>query len=961
LKNVFKGLAIVLIALTAFGDTPPIIYQFAAPLVKTGGKNVSIPKATSTQDGYLDKNDWTTFNNKLSQASGNYITNPDAETDTTGWNLYNDTGRTAPAFVINQDITYTSTLSGNAGNGATITYNLCGSSYVGPIVTCPSGTAVQVCWYNGPSLAQNPTATVLKAAYDATPCAVAIATSAITGTASNRQYETGTSTLGGGGDTAPVDGTGGAVTGVTFTRNISTPLAGTASFDLGKDANSRQGMGVSTDFIINTIDKNTTLQISFAYQGSSGMVLGSSSDARVFVYDIGNATMIPVTPLATLKGPVSTPKTFVGTFTSTSSVNYRLIVHISTASASSWDLLLDSVVVSDVLNPTTATQVPSVVLLAQPISGAVTDHMVVMWRDGATQWVPATIAGAALPVFGDDKTQLGFATNIIGSVADIYTHGYMGGFSFGPFVGYEQYIDNTAGLISPLPSPFNDMYVMTGMAISSTELNIQFDTHVGQITNGSGIPVKGGLLTAGSVNDGTSDVVLSPGANGTFLVANSAVTKGLNWRTILAADIPTLNQNTTGSAATWTTARNLAGNSVNGSANVAFSNKFIVQGTTDAGLSGAQFLGALGTGIVKNTTSTGVLSIAAASDFANLTPMTTLGDIIYENATPTATRLAGNTTTTKNFLTQTGNGSISAAPAWGTIASGDVSNASGVTGSTVTAALNTLNNSVNEVQVVATKNAGSVTANTTIPTWTTVNQDTNTNFVDSTGVFTASVAGDYAVTFSAATTSGTPIAQVYKNGALWQTGIGSGVRTAVSTYIPNVAVNDTITVALDSSLTLTSTATDTMLTISKVSGANVGIVQARYHSATGTITSSLSDISFSTKDYDSTSSYSAPTFTVPASTGAGVYHYDVCVYLTATTVAANQVATCAVLNNGSIISEGTRFASSASTKPLACCISDTYKFANSDAIKVQASFNGTTNSISASTVFNYFSIYKVSN
>jgi hypothetical protein len=75
---------------------------------------------------------------------------------------------------------------------------------------------------------------------------------------------------------------------------------------------------------------------------------------------------------------------------------------------------------------------------------------------------------------------------------------------------------------------------------------------------------------------------------------------------------PTFNQNTTGTAAAWTTSRTLAGNSVNGTANVAFSNKFIVQGTTDAGLSGAQFLGALSTGIVKNTTTTGVLSIATA-------------------------------------------------------------------------------------------------------------------------------------------------------------------------------------------------------------------------------------------------------------------------------------------------------------------------------------------------------------
>ena len=40
---------------------------------------------------------------------------------------------------------------------------------------------------------------------------------------------------------------------------------------------------------------------------------------------------------------------------------------------------------------------------------------------------------------------------------------------------------------------------------------------------------------------------------------------------------------------------------------------FIVQGTADSSLSGAQFLGALATGIVKNTTTTGVLSIAAVN------------------------------------------------------------------------------------------------------------------------------------------------------------------------------------------------------------------------------------------------------------------------------------------------------------------------------------------------------------
>lgn len=52
----------------------------------------------------------------------------------------------------------------------------------------------------------------------------------------------------------------------------------------------------------------------------------------------------------------------------------------------------------------------------------------------------------------------------------------------------------------------------------------------------------------------------------------------------------------------------------------------------------------------------------------------TLGDIIYSSATNTLAKLAGNTTTTKTFLVQTGaGGGVSAAPEWGTVAAADVS------------------------------------------------------------------------------------------------------------------------------------------------------------------------------------------------------------------------------------------------------------------------------------------------
>jgi len=48
-------------------------------------------------------------------------------------------------------------------------------------------------------------------------------------------------------------------------------------------------------------------------------------------------------------------------------------------------------------------------------------------------------------------------------------------------------------------------------------------------------------------------------------------------------------------------------------------------------------------------------------------PMNTLGDVIYGASSGTATRLAGNTTTNKYFLSQTGTGSASAAPSWSTL------------------------------------------------------------------------------------------------------------------------------------------------------------------------------------------------------------------------------------------------------------------------------------------------------
>ena len=229
--------------------------------------------------------------------------------------------------------------------------------------------------------------------------------------------------------------------------------------------------------------------------------------------------------------------------------------------------------------------------------------------------------------------------------------------------------------------------------------------------------IYGGLLGAATrlAATATANQILLSGASGapswsTATYPATAGTAGNYLRSdgtnflsssIQALDVPTLNQNTTGSAAKWTTARNLAGNSVDGSANVPFANKFIVQGTTDAGLTGAQFLGSLATGIVKNTNATGVLSIAVATDFPTLNQNTTgtaniaggtVGAIPYQSAANTTTILAATGTANRVLLS-----GANAAPAWSTATYPATTTASSLlysNGANVVAALGTANNGV---------------------------------------------------------------------------------------------------------------------------------------------------------------------------------------------------------------------------------------------------------------------------
>jgi hypothetical protein len=77
------------------------------------------------------------------------------------------------------------------------------------------------------------------------------------------------------------------------------------------------------------------------------------------------------------------------------------------------------------------------------------------------------------------------------------------------------------------------------------------------------------------------------------------------------------------------------------------------------------------------TITTGIWSASTISPVVGGTGLTSyiLGDTLYASATNVLAKLSGNTTVVKQYLSQTGDGVNSAAPAWATIAGGDITGA----------------------------------------------------------------------------------------------------------------------------------------------------------------------------------------------------------------------------------------------------------------------------------------------
>lgn len=74
-----------------------------------------------------------------------------------------------------------------------------------------------------------------------------------------------------------------------------------------------------------------------------------------------------------------------------------------------------------------------------------------------------------------------------------------------------------------------------------------------------------------------------------------------------------------------------------------------------------------------NQGGTGTQAATAGGAFNALSPITTMGDTIYgDNGTNGNVRLPGNITAVKQYLSQTGTGTVSAAPAWSAISAADI-------------------------------------------------------------------------------------------------------------------------------------------------------------------------------------------------------------------------------------------------------------------------------------------------
>ena len=230
-------------------------------------------------------------------------------------------------------------------------------------------------------------------------------------------------------------------------------------------------------------------------------------------------------------------------------------------------------------------------------------------------------------------------------------------------------------------------------------------------------------------SSGTLAITAATGQTSHQVIGTCGTATAFSPCSLVAADIPTLNQNTTGSAASFT--GNLAGD-VTGT-----------QAATVVGAINGVSLSGLATGILKNTTTTGHPSIAVAVDFPTLNQNTTGSAASFSGS------LAGDVTGTQSAtsVVKVNGGAVPvSAPLLGSNGSSQPTSVTTIPTSTVPAFTGDMTNTAGSLATTVGKlNGAAVPASATV-----VGTNSSSQIVAQTGTITNNTSG------TAANLSGTP-------------------------------------------------------------------------------------------------------------------------------------------------------------------------------------------------------------
>jgi len=323
---------------------------------------------------------------------------------------------------------------------------------------------------------------------------------------------------------------------------------------------------------------------------------------------------------------------------------------------------------------------------------APTDAQILIWNSGTSSWTPESMSGDV------HITDLGVTSIVATTNSTITTLSALS-------LPGSQVTGNIPGNAANITATTNStLTTLTALSLPTTQLTgtlqaAQFPALTGDVTTTAGSLVTHLVATTNSTLTtlsalslpttqltGTLQAAQEPAHTGDVtntagsLVLSLVATTNSTLTTLTALALPTTQLTGTLQAAQEPAhtgdVTNTAGSLV--------THLIATTNSTLTTLSALSLPGSQVTGNIAGNAAnvTGVVAIVnggtgqttANAGFDALSPMTTLGDIIYENATPTAARLPGNTTTAREFLTSQGTGTLANAPSWSSLVSGDIPN-----------------------------------------------------------------------------------------------------------------------------------------------------------------------------------------------------------------------------------------------------------------------------------------------